>query len=143
LPRFTAVSETFELVGVVNGRHVTLYLDRYDDGSPVNATLELELDGVKLPVEPHAEGEFEAELPQELKPGVIAVSATVISSAETDLLAGELDLHEEHGAEPVAPVRTYAAWAAAAGLAAVVLAGLAMLRRRRRSSGNAGREVEA
>ena len=27
LPRFTAVSETFELVGVLNGKQLTLYLD--------------------------------------------------------------------------------------------------------------------
>ena len=54
-PRFTATSETFELVGVVNGKQLTLYLDRYADGSPVkDAKLELELGGVKVPVEPHA-----------------------------------------------------------------------------------------
>ena len=48
LPRFAAVSETFELVGVVNGKRLTLYLDRYADGSPVKgAKLELELGGVK------------------------------------------------------------------------------------------------
>lgn len=96
LPRFTAVSELFELVGVVNGRQITLYLDRYADGSPVkNATLELELSGVKIPVTAHAEGEFQATLAQELKPGVVAVAATVIAGSESDLLAGELDLHGE------------------------------------------------
>ena len=42
-PLFAATSETFELVGVVNGKQLTLYLDRYADGSPVkNARLELE-----------------------------------------------------------------------------------------------------
>ena len=70
LPRFAAASETFELVGVVNGKRLTLYLDRYADGSPVkDAKLELELGGVKVPVESHGEGEFEAMLAQELKPG--------------------------------------------------------------------------
>ena len=55
LPRFTAVSELFELVGVVNGKQITLYLDRFGDGSPVkDAKLELELGGVKVPVESHA-----------------------------------------------------------------------------------------
>ncbi len=96
LPRFTAESELFELVGVVNGKQITLYLDRFADGSPVkDAKLELELGGVKVPVESHAEGEFEATLAQELKPGVIAVAATVMAGAESDLLAGELDLHTE------------------------------------------------
>lgn len=96
LPRFTAVSELFELVGVVNGKQITLYLDRFADGSPVkDAKLELELGGVKVPVESHAEGEFEATLTQELKPGVVAVTATVMAGEESDLLAGELDLHDE------------------------------------------------
>ncbi len=96
LPRFTAVSELFELVGVVKGRQITLYLDRFADGSPVkDAQLELELGGVKLPVESHAEGEFEVTLSRELKPGVIAVTAAVIAGEESDLLAGALDLHDE------------------------------------------------
>ena len=96
LPRFAAVSDLFELVGVVNGKQITLYLDHFADGSPVkDAKLELELGGVKVPVESHAEGEFEATLAQELKPGVVAVAATVMAGEESDLLAGELDLHDE------------------------------------------------
>jgi hypothetical protein len=96
LPRFTAVSELFELVGVVNGKQITLYLDRFGDGSPVkDAKLELELGGVKVPVETHAEGEFEATMTQELKPGIVAVAVTVMAGDESDLLAGELDLHDE------------------------------------------------
>ena len=68
--RFAAVSETFELVGVLNGKRLTLYLDRADDNSPVkDAKLELELGSVKLDVKPRGEGEFEATLAQELKPG--------------------------------------------------------------------------
>jgi hypothetical protein len=124
LPRFAAVSEAFELVGIVNGKQITLYLDRFADGSPVkDAKLELELGGVKVPVEPHAEGEFEATLAQELKPGVVAVAATVMAGDETDLLAGELDLHEE-AATSEAPVhgwKEYATWLVAG------LAGLALL----------------
>ena len=53
LPRFTAVSELFELVGVVDGKHITLYLDRFADNSPVkDATLELQLDGKAIPSKP-------------------------------------------------------------------------------------------
>ena len=95
-PRFVAVSETFELVGVLHGKQLTLYLDRSTDNSPVkNAKLELELGGVKVDTKPHGEGEFEATLAQELQPGVTAVSATVIAGDETDLLAGELDIHAD------------------------------------------------
>lgn len=92
-PRFIAVSETFELVGVLSGKRLSLYLDRAADNSPVKeAQLELELGGVKLAVKPRGEGEFEATLAQEPKPGVTTVAATVIAGQETDLLAGELDI---------------------------------------------------
>ncbi len=136
-PRFVATSETFELVGVVNGKRLTLYLDRYADGSPVkDAKLELELGGVKVPVESHGEGEFEAMLAQELKPGSLAVSAMVVAGAESDLLAGELDVHNEEPADKAAHAhgwREYATWA---GAAAAVLAALLILARRLRATRN-------
>ena len=62
-PRFTLDSELFELVGVVNGHTLALYLDRADDNRPVpGAQLELELAGQRLPVTPVGDGEYRAEL---------------------------------------------------------------------------------
>ena len=62
LPRFPAVSEAFELVGVLNGRQITLYLDRSADNSPVTeALIELEIGGAKLKAEKH-EDAFEVVL---------------------------------------------------------------------------------
>lgn len=136
-PRFAAVSETFELVGVVNGKQLTLYLDRYADGSPVKgAKLELELGGIKVPLESHADGEFDAKLTQALKPGVVTVAATVIAGDETDLLAGELDLHGEAAAVTAASRdwKGYAMWAGGAGIGMIVLIALG---RRLRWSRNA------
>ena len=96
LPRFAAASESFELVGVVNGKQVTLYLDRFADNSPVkDAKIELELGGNKLPVESHAEGEYETTLKEALKPGVLPVVASVTVDEDADLLAGELDMREK------------------------------------------------
>ncbi len=95
LPRFTAVSEQFELVGVVNGKQLTLYLDHADSSAPVkDAKLEVELAGKKLKLEAHGEGQFEVVLAEALKPGVYSVTATVEAGKLSDLLAGELDLHE-------------------------------------------------
>ena len=55
LPRFSAVSETFELVGVLNGKQITLYLDRFADNSPVRgAQIELEIGGAKFKAEKQA-----------------------------------------------------------------------------------------
>jgi hypothetical protein len=132
-PRFAAVSETFELVGVLSGNVLTLYLDRTDDNSPVkDAKLDVELGGVKLDVKPHGEGEFETTLAQALKPGLTAVTATVAAGQETDLLAGELDLRESAQANgPVVspPWKKYASWLVAGLLTLALLAwGLRRLR---------------
>ena len=135
LPRFAAVSESFELVGVLKDRPLTLYLDRTSDNSPVKgATLTLEVQGVKVEVKPTGEGEFEAMLAQVPPPGFTAITATIIAGAETDLLAGELDTREAaataHAAIPSAWSR-YGAWAAGALLLLIALAW--MLRRARAS----------
>lgn len=134
LPRFVAESDLFELVGVLDGRHLSLWLDRAADNSPVrNAKLELELGGVKVPVTAHGEGEFEATLAQPLAPGEIAVAATVMAGEETDLLAGDLDIHAETEMaedDHARGWREVVLWVAVAG---ATLAGLAWLIRRLRN----------
>lgn len=129
LPRFAAVSEAFELVGVVNGKQLAIYLDRFDDNGPVEgAKLDLEVGGKKVDVKPHAAGEYEATLSEELKSGVTPVTITLEVKGETDILAGEIDIHEEeHADEHGAGWTRYAAWGAAA-LAAVGLAAAAARR---------------
>lgn len=125
-PRFTATSEAFELVGVVSGKSITLYLDHAADNSPVkDAKLELELGGTKVPVQPHGEGEFEATLAAELQPGVISVTATVVAGQQSDLLAGDLDLpaNTQAGvAAQGAKWKRYAAWVMGGLLALASLA---------------------
>lgn len=94
LPRFAATSELFELVGVLDGQKIALYLDHAGDNSPVkDARLELDIAGTNVPVTRVAEGEFQATLAAPLAEGVSPVTATVAAGADTDLLAGEIDLH--------------------------------------------------
>ena len=93
-PRFTLDSELFELVGVVNGHTLALYLDRADDNRPVpGAQLELELAGQRLAVTPVGDGEYRAELAAPLAEGSLPVTATVVAGDDSDLLAGALDWH--------------------------------------------------
>ena len=126
LPPFTAVSETFELVGVLSGKQITLYLDRFADNSPVRgAQIELEIGGAKFKAEKHGDDEYEVVLPEAPKAGVLPVTATVTAGNEADLLAGELDLHEAAHTEEAAHAHSwteYAGWAAA-GIAALALLG--------------------
>lgn len=135
LPRFAAVSDAFELVGIVNGTHVALYLDRFEDNAPVTgARIELEIAGATLSVEAH-EGAYEATLAEPLKPGVVPVIATVVAGDQSDLLAAEIDVHEAAHADaaPAPAWRRLAPWGAAlaAGLAAVALMARRVARRAR------------
>ena len=95
LPRFVAVSEDLEMVGIVNGKQLTIYLDRFTDNSPVNdALIDIDIQGGKYKAEKHGVGEYEVILKNTLKPGVIAITATIQAGDLNDLLATELDLHE-------------------------------------------------
>ena len=126
LPRFTAESETFELVGVLSGKQITLYLDRFADNSPVrDAQIELEIGGAKFKAEKQGDDEYEVVLPEAPKPGVLPVTATVTAGNEADLLAGELDIHEAAHAEEAAHTHSWAEYAgwAAAGVALLALLG--------------------
>lgn len=124
LPRFTAESEFFELVGVLSGKQITLYLDRFGDNSPVrDAQIELEIGGAKFKAEKQGEDEYEVVLPEAPKEGVLPVTATVTAGTEVDLLAGELDIHEAAHADEAAHTHSwanYAGWGAG-GLAALAL----------------------
>lgn len=126
LPRFAAVSESFELVGVLDGKQITLYLDRFDDNAPVRgALIELELAGAKFKALGHGDDAYEVVLKEAPKPGVLPITVTVTAGAEVDLLAGELDLHEAaHAEEPAHEHswKAYAGWAAGGLLAMAVLA---------------------
>lgn len=124
LPRFTAVSESFELVGVLNGTQLSLYLDRFADNAPVQgAVLELEIGGSKVTVEPRADGEFAATLVAALKPGVTPVTATIAVGNENDLLAGELDVHDPPHGDGAAHRHGWREWGTwmVGGLLALVL----------------------
>lgn len=127
LPRFSAASDLFELVGVLNGKQLTLYLDRSADNSPVKgAKLELEIGGATIDAKARADGEFDATLPQPLQPGVTPVIATVVAGPQTDLLAGEFMIPDELRAE-VPPARKWqqvAGWTAAGLLLFTALAWL-------------------
>lgn len=126
LPRFAAVSETFELVGVLDGKQVTLYLDRFADNAPVRgAQIELEIAGTKFKAQSHGDDAYEVVLKEAPKPGMLPITVTVTAGAEVDLLAAELDLHEAAHADEPAHERSwkaYAGWATGGLLAMAALA---------------------
>jgi len=130
-PRFTAVSDALELVGVLNGKQITLYLDRLETNAPVKeAQIELDLSGVKFVAQKHGEDEFEIVLPAEPKPGVISVTATVMIDKEVDLLAGELDIHSDLNGQGSASKNGWKKWLSWALFSAAALMALIFIRKR-------------
>ncbi|MFI8618269.1 hypothetical protein ACIGHN_22475 [Acidovorax sp. NPDC077693] len=125
MPRFAATSDLFELVGVLDGQKLALYLDHAGDNSPVKeAQLELDIAGTRVPVSRVADGEFQAALAAPLAEGASPVTATVVAGTDTDLLAGEIDVHAAaHAhAEPTGRRNALVAGAVVAVLAALALA---------------------
>jgi len=121
-PRFEAVSDLFELVGIIDGRHLTLYLDRADDNRPVEgARLEVEFGGTRLALTDRGGGVFDTDLAQPPAPGVTPVTATVLAGVQSDLLAGELELHADASAHDTDASGVLARYGRSAGIAAVVL----------------------
>lgn len=136
LPRFSAVSEMFELVGVLSGKQLTLYLDRFNDNSPVpNAQIELDIGGTPLKADKHGDDMYEVVLAAAPKPGVMAITATVFAGDETDLLVGELEVpepthesaHESAHADEAVARRTWAKYAGGLAVGVAVLALLLLL----------------
>ena len=90
-PRVVMESELFEAVGILKGRMLEIYIDHAATNAPVqNTKVELELNGQQVPVELHSEGEFDAQLPEGIEDGTVAVSMTVSAGEDIDLLAGDL-----------------------------------------------------
>lgn len=133
-PRFVASSDAFELVGLLEGKFLTVYLDHAQTNAPVEkARIELEWAGAPLALKAVGPGEFVATLPQVPADDVISVTATVSDGQVSDLLAADFQLHD-HAADRArtqAPLHWQRAelWGAAGALA--LLSGGLWLRRRK------------
>lgn len=133
LPSVTAVSETFELVGRLYPSEMSILIDRAASNEPVlNGKLTVDLDGRSADAAFHSDhGDYsliDAEILKKLRePGVKTMTFTLIAGAESDLLGGELDIHDEVHAEEAPHThgwKEYVPWAGAAGGALLLLAAL-------------------
>ena len=134
-PRLTSHSDLFELVGMVEGNEMKIYLDRFSTNEPVtDAKIEVEIGNIKGIAAAQADGSYIFKNDVFTKPGDLSVSFTVIAGKDADLLAGDLKIDgpiDDHAHDENA--KPWLRWAAYAGgallLAAIVF--VAMRRRRR------------
>ncbi|PTM61603.1 efflux RND transporter periplasmic adaptor subunit [Phreatobacter oligotrophus] len=92
-PRVTASSDAFELVGIVEGEVLVVYLDRFATNEPVaGATITISLNGTALKAEPQPNGTYELASPILRAPGLVEVIAEVEAGGTSDLLVGALTI---------------------------------------------------
>ncbi|MCY7316748.1 MAG: hypothetical protein LH480_14340 [Rubrivivax sp.] len=144
-PRVSAHSDLFEAVGIVEGKTLTIYLDRYADNAPVvGAKVDVELGSVRGVAAEGPEGVYTFGSESLLKEGPLPVTITVVAGADADLLAGDLVIGHAAATDPTSADHTVPlsdrprVWlaAGAAALLAVMVA-VWRWRWRRRSAGSA------
>ena len=106
-PRFEARSETFELVGHMQGGELSMLINRYDTNEPVlDAKVEMESGDRRASAKFHADlGDYAVDDPAFLealsKEGEHALLITIVAGSDSDLLDATLrvapaDLGHEH-----------------------------------------------
>jgi hypothetical protein len=136
-PRLETFSETFELVGRLEGGELSIMIDRYDSNQPVlNGKVEVEAGGLKASARFHPDhGDYAVEDERFLKalaqPGKHALLFTISDGQDSDLLEGVLEVGAGTGP---AHDEQFPWQRAAAGFGAMALVGLGgwLLARRRK-----------
>lgn len=97
-PRIETFTETFELVGHLQGEELSILIDRYETNEPVlNGKLEVEFNGQKAPAKFHADhGDYAVDdakfLEALAKPGKHSLVFTLVAGEESDLLEGTMEV---------------------------------------------------
>ncbi len=145
LPRLATKSETYELVAILDGARLTIYLDRLDDNSPVSdATIAVTIDGETIAAQPAAADTFTVTSTRFGGGGSVELIFDIRAPGGDDLLIGSLMLPNPAATDAAPSAMSWAgrAWSALrhagedhpALVGAMLLVGVIlgfMLRRRR------------
>ncbi|MGE0769203.1 MAG: efflux RND transporter periplasmic adaptor subunit [Hyphomicrobiaceae bacterium] len=138
-PRVTAVSENYQLVGIVEGEVLVIYVDRFASNEPVStATLEVTIGDTPTKAELQSNKTYEVTSALLKKPGSHEVLVSVADGATHDLLVGSVSVPNrnpavhgfDHGIwahldelrEELAGAGQKAGWVAGGGLGIVGIA---------------------
>lgn len=105
--RVAMQSDLYQVVGILKGDRLTLYVDRSEDNAPVTgATVSVTVEGEALPAAPTADGTYAVLSPHLAEPGANDVVVQVAGPDGEDLLIGSLAVAVPYGAS--ADVRPHA-----------------------------------
>ncbi|MGB7991241.1 MAG: LPXTG cell wall anchor domain-containing protein [Candidatus Methylophosphatis roskildensis] len=131
-PRASAQTEEFELVAVLEGKNLTISLDRFATNEPVaNAEIEVDSGALKAVATQIAPGVYSIPGDGFAAPGKYPLAISVVAGESADLLTAMLDL-----APPVTGVeRSHVAsgWGIWGAAGALLLAGGGLVAMRRRN----------
>ena len=118
MPRASAQSETYELVAVLNGDALVVYLDRYTDNRPVtNADLDITIGATTARAARLPDGTFRIQAAELLRPGRHELVFAVRGEAGDDLLIAVLESRQQAIAGESKPAGiAFAAWPSTAML---------------------------
>jgi hypothetical protein len=102
-PRVEAASPDVELLGIVEGTRLTVYLDHYATNVPIDgAKVSLERNGESFDAQPAGDGTYRFDLPWLATPGSHALLFTVIGADLSDLLTATLEIPAPSGGSAAA-----------------------------------------
>jgi hypothetical protein len=132
-PKFSTHSDLFEVVGIVDGPHLDVYIDRFVDNAPVaDAKVEIESGKIKLVGKYlKEEGTYEFEAAAFKNTGTYPIVLTVSAGKDTDILTSALVVGQIDAAHHEGFFHTVEAWLASprlmTGIAGSAIAGIAAL----------------
>jgi hypothetical protein len=96
-PRVAMEADLFEAVAILKGSTLEIFIDHAATNAPVqNAKPALQVNGQQVPLELHAEGEFDAVVPESMMDQNLTLALQVVVGEQNEVLSGELILTNEH-----------------------------------------------
>jgi hypothetical protein len=96
-PRFEAHSDVFEVVGILGGSELSIFVDRFADNAPVlKAKVEIESGKTQMVGQFHEDhGDYSFDAKSFQKPGSYPISLTLAAGDDVDILAGNLVVSDD------------------------------------------------
>ncbi len=109
-PRVTAHSELYELVGIMRGERLSIYVDHFATNEPVaDAKAKVAIgDAEPVDAEPAEQGVYTTSFPRSARSGSVEIVFSVTAANGNDLLVGPLTLPSDAGSSAAAASSTEA-----------------------------------